>query len=148
MSLRRRKRRLPSDVTGLIVLDSGAISRVAAEGDTAARQVWRQLTERGWASCVPAVTLAEVITGRQRWDAPTLRLLSQVDDVTTCDEPLGKAAGSRRGVVAPKRRLPSGIDAIVAAVAAANQPSVVLTTDPDDMSVLLADAPRAMVIGV
>ena len=45
-------------------------------------------------------------------------------------------------------RSPSGIDAIVAAVAASNQPSIVLTTDLDDFRRLLASAELAAVIGV
>lgn len=145
---RRRKRRLPGNVAGLVVLDSGATTRIARERDVVAREIWRELTERGWRSCVPAVTLAEVVTGRPREDAATNLLLRHVGHVIACDEALGRAAGARRFAIGRRPVVPSSIAAIVAAVAAANQPSIVLTTDPDDLGLLLADEPRAMVVRV
>ena len=44
---RRRRVRLPRETAGVIVLDSGAIAKLADRGDPVARAVWRQLTERG-----------------------------------------------------------------------------------------------------
>src|SRR5437868_3916418 len=77
--------------------------------------------------------------GRPRSDVPVGRLLRQVSDTVVCDERLAGAGGALRARARGSAR-PSGIDAIVAAVAVARQPSVVLTTDPDDLSALLAAA--------
>jgi predicted nucleic acid-binding protein len=74
--------------------------------------------------------------------------LKRVDNTIPCDEALGKRAGALRAAVDRGVRGPSGIDAIVAAVAATFRPSIVLTTDPDDLSALLALVPDVTVIAV
>ena len=145
---RLRKLRLPTATRGLVVLDSGAITKVAF-ADLLACAIVEDLSRRGWTVCIPAVTLAEVISGRPRTDAAVERLVKRVANTVDCGEDLAKAAGtlrtrSRRANVAS----PSGIDAIVAAIAVGNQPSIVLTTDADDMSRLLGSAPTATVVRV
>ena len=142
-----RALRLPAGVSGVVVLDSGAISRLA-EQDPIARALWRRLTELGWRTAVPAVTLAEATTGRPGPDAQTNRLIRQVGHTIPCDEQLGRSAGVLRTAALARRPGASSIDAIVAAVAAANAPSIVLTTDPDDIGGLLARTGRSQVIGV
>ena len=144
---RRRKRRLPSGSGGLVVLDPGAITKIANEYDSVARGMWETLTTSGWRSCIPVVTLAEIITGRAHEDATINLLARQVDSTVDCDDRLARAAGSLR-FACHGTATPSGTDSIVAAVAEANQPSIVLTTDPDDLSALLARAEQAMVVGV
>jgi hypothetical protein len=90
-----------------------------------------------------------VITGRAKTDVPIERLTKQVGNTLSCRETLAKAAGVlRTKAIRHKKLPPSGIDAIVAAAAVACQPSIVLTTDADDMSTLLAFAELAMVIPV
>ena len=145
---RRRKKVLASAAIGVVVLDSGALSKIAELRDALSRAIWRELTERGWGTCVPAVVLAEVMTGKARNDSAVDLLLRQVNDTIACDEALGRSAGTLRARIGPSRRKPSGIDAIVAAVAAAHRSSIVLTTDPRDMSALLDPVPRAVVIGI
>ena len=145
---RRRKTPLPATTRGVLVLDSGAITKVAF-ADLLACAILEDLSRRGWTICIPAVTLTEVVTGRAKTDAAIERLVKQVANTVPCGEGLAKAAGvlrtrSRR----PNKDAPSGIDAIVAAVAVANQPSIVLTTDVDDMRSLLLTADLATVIRV
>lgn len=145
---RRRKARLPAATKGTVVLDSGAITKVAF-ADLLACSIVEDLSGRGWAVCIPAAALAEVITGRAKTDAPIDRLIKQVGNIMNCGERLAKAAGVLRTKAIRRKKLPpSGIDAIVAAAAVACQPSIVLTTDADDMSVLLVAAHLATVIRV
>ena len=130
------------------MLDSGAVTKVAF-ADLLACSIVEDLSRRGWSVCIPAVTLAEVITGSPRTDAAVERLVNRVANTIVCGEALAKAAGIlRTGSRRPNQASPSGIDAIVAAVAAGNQPSIVLTTDADDMGKLLASAGAATVIRV
>jgi predicted nucleic acid-binding protein len=132
----------------MVVLDSGAITKVAF-ADLLACSIVEDLSRRGWTVCIPAVTLAEVISGRPRTDAAVERLVKRVAHTMDCGEALAKDAGTlRTRSRRPSLASPSGIDAIVAAVAVGNQPSIVLTTDADDMSRLLASAPAATVIRV
>ena len=102
--------------------------------------------------CIPAAALAEVITGRAKTDAPIERLIKQVGNTMDCGERLAKVAGVLRTKAIRCKKLPpsgpSGIEAIVAAATVACQPSIVLTTDPDDMGALLAAAELATVIRV
>ena len=145
---RRRKARLPAAIRGTVVLDSGAITKVAL-ADLLACSIVEDLSGRGWAVCIPAPALAEVITGRAKTDAPIERLIKQVGNTVDCGEGLAKAAGVLRTKANRRKKLlPSGIDAIVAAATVVCQPSIVLTTDADDMGALLVAAELATVIRV
>ena len=148
---RRRKARLPAASKGTVVLDSGAITKVAL-ADLLACSIVEDLSGRGWAVCIPAAALAEVITGRAKTDAPIERLIKQVGNTMDCGEKLAKAAGVLRTKAIRRKKVhpsgPSGIDAIVAAATVACQPSIVLTTDADDMGALLVAAELATVIRV
>jgi predicted nucleic acid-binding protein len=135
-------------MTGVVVLDSGAVTKVAF-AELLACAIVEDLSGRGWTVCIPAVTLAEVITGRAKTDVAVERLVKRVANTVDCGERLAKAAGVLRAkATRPKTTPPSAIDAIVASVGAASQPSVVLTTDPDDMNALLLSADLASVIRV
>jgi predicted nucleic acid-binding protein len=147
MTARRRRVKLPRDAVGVVVLDSGAVSKIAT-GDALARSMWRQLTERGWLTTIPAVTLAEVATGRGHRDVATDRLVRQVGGTVPCDDRMARQAGALRSNASKGKQAPSAIDAIVAAVAEDRQPSIVLTTDPADMAALLARAERAAVLAL
>ena len=144
---RRRKRRLPATTGGLVVLDSGAITKIANERDCVARAMWETLATDGWRSCIPAVTLVEITTGRPREDAAINLIARQAGSSVDCDDRLARAAGALRFACRRTATL-SVTDSIVAAVADANQPSIVLTTDPNDISALLTRAQQAMVVGV
>jgi predicted nucleic acid-binding protein len=147
MTAVRRRIRLSRDAVGVLVLDSGAISRIAS-GDAVARAVWRKLTEMGWPTAIPAVTLAEATTGRAHRDARTNLLIRQVGGTVPCDDLMARQAGALRFTVSRAARAPSGIDAIVAAVAQDRQPSMVLTTDPADMTALLSRTGRVAVLTI
>ena len=75
-------------------------------------------------------------------------LVNYADNTIDCDEYLARVAGVLRSGPSKRKHVPSGIDAIVAAVAASAQPSLLLTTDPEDMELLLANQPGVVVIGV
>ncbi len=145
---RKRKARLPVATKGTVVLDSGAITKVAF-ADLLACSIVEDLSGRGWVVCIPAAALAEVITGRAKTDAPIERLIKQVGNIMNCGERPAKAAGVLRTKATRSKKLPpSGIEAIVAAATVACQPSIVLTTDADHMNALLVAAELSMVIRI
>ena len=133
----------------MVVFDSGALTKIASERDPTARALWRRLTELGWAACIPAVTLAESLTGKLGADAAVNRLIKQVGRTSACDERLARLAAKLRGGVSRGGRdLPSGIDAIVAAIALEERPAIVLTTDAPDIASLLSASAGVAVISV
>lgn len=94
---------------------------------------------------IPTVVLAESITGGAR-DAPVNRAVKTFRTTDT-DEAIARQAGElrRRAERANRRRVPGGIDAIVAAHATSAGVGVVFTTDPADLRRLLADHRRILV---
>lgn len=126
-----------------MVLDSGVLDR--ATTDREFRWVLRELVEAEWDPVVPTVVLAEAITGR-RSDAPTNQAVKRLGTQDT-DAATARRAGTMRAAVrrAGGRRVPGGIDAIVAAHAANAGRGVVFTTDPIDLRRLLADHPAIRV---
>ena len=126
-----------------MVLDSGVIDQATTNRNF--RWVLRDLVERGWVPVIPTVVLAEAITGR-REDAPVNQVINRLDTVDTTQATARRAGHLRFGVQrSGVRRVPSGIDAIVAAHAADAGTAVVFTTDPSDLRRLLADFPRIRV---
>ena len=126
-----------------MVLDSGVIDQATTNRNF--RWVLRDLVERGWVPVIPTVVLAEAITGR-REDAPVNQVINGLDTVDTTQATARRAGHLRFGVQrSGVRRVPSGIDAIVAAHAADAGTAVVFTTDPSDLRRLLADFPRIRV---
>ncbi len=113
-----------------------------AETNQEFRWVLRDLVEGGWEPVIPTVVLAEAVTGRPD-DAPVNRVLKRLGTTDTT-QAIARRAGQLRFAVkrsgAP--RVPSGIDAIVAAHAADAGAGVVFTTDPTDLRRLLSDFPR------
>ena len=135
---------------GTAVFDTEAVTGFAR--NQVLRAAVGLLIAADWDIEVPAVTLAEAITGRPRDDATTHRTLQQFGASTTSEE-TAKFAGFLRARVARARssgggpsRLPSGVDAIVAAHAAlVGGRAVVFTSDVDDLSRLLSDSPQVSV---
>lgn len=123
------------------MLDSGGMSAVLPT-DERGRARLRALRRRADDLLVPAAVLAEgVFTGHVGRDHHMHRLLDAVD-IVAVDRLIGLAAGGLRsatlasGVDPP----PSGVDAIVAAVAdarAAHDAVVVLTSDASDLRALV-----------
>jgi predicted nucleic acid-binding protein len=127
----------------VIVFDSGAIDQVVTSKEF--RAVVDNLVRSGWAPIIPAPVLAEAITGRAT-DAPANQAIGRIGTAAT-DEPLARHAGALRYAATRTagRRPPSGIDAVVAAHAAAAGAGVVFTTDPADLRRLLNALPRIRV---
>ena len=113
--------------------------------DERARARLRALRTEAEDLVVPAGVLAEgLLAGRPHRDFHVRRLLERTR-IADIDARLGYAAGRlRTAVVAVSpARPPSGIDAVVAAVAvdlAAGDDVVVMTSDVDDLARLLAEA--------
>jgi hypothetical protein len=122
-----------------VVLDSGVIDQATSNQEF--RWVLRDLIEHGWEPVIPTVTLSEAITGRPQ-DAPVNQLVNRIGTVDT-DQATARRAGQLRFGVerSGSRRMPTGIDAIVAAHAADAQESVVFTSDPSDLHRLLVGCP-------
>lgn len=119
-----------SQRVSLLVLDAGALSRLA-ERSIPARERLRQLRAAGlWPPVVPAVVLTEALRGDPRRDFLEERLLGMCD-VEAVEESIARRAarlrtGAGRG---------SAVDAIVVAVAETTG-GVVLTQDLKDLKTL------------
>lgn len=127
----------------VVVLDSGVVDRAVTDNEF--RWVLRDLVEQGWVAMVPTVVLAETTTGRAT-DAPVNQVVRQIGATDTAPS-TARLAGRLRHAVqrSGPRRIPGGIDAIVAAHAAEAGRGVVFTTDPSDLRRLLVDHPRIAV---
>jgi predicted nucleic acid-binding protein len=126
-----------------VVFDSGVIDQAATNGEF--RRVLHELLVSGWQPVIPTVVLAEAITGRPD-DAPANQVVRRLDTVDTSQATARRAGHLRSSVQRTGvRRLPSGIDAIVAAHAVDAGTAVVFTTDTIGLRRLLADYPRIAV---
>jgi hypothetical protein len=127
----------------IVVLDSGTVDQVTTNREF--RLVLADLVEGGWTPLIPTVVLAEVVSGRPS-DAPTNQAVKRIGTADT-DQATARRAGQLRADAerASSRRVPGGIDAIVAAHAAGAEHGVVFTTDPGDLRRLLADHPGIVV---
>jgi predicted nucleic acid-binding protein len=126
-----------------VVFDSGVIDQAATNEEF--RSVLRDLLENGWNPVIPSVVLSEAITGRPD-DAPANQVIRRLDTVDTSQATARRAGHlrfslQRTGV----RRMPSGIDAIVAAHAVDAGRAVVFTTATTDLRRLLVEYPRIAV---
>ncbi len=127
----------------VVVLDSGAIEQAITNPEF--RWVLRDLIEGGCVPIIPTVVLAETITGR-RQDAPANQVINRLGTVDTTQATARRAGHLRFGVLrSAVRRIPSGIDAIVAAHASEAGSGVVFSTDAVDLRRLLTDYPRIKV---
>ena len=114
-----------------LVLDSGGLSTIAGQ-----RARLEELRRRGlWPAEVPAVVLAESLTGEHRRDFHVnclLRacLVRQVDELHAREAARLRGATGRAGTI-------SAVDAVVAAFASRRSDSVVLTSDPRDLTALV-----------
>jgi predicted nucleic acid-binding protein len=123
-----------------LVLDAGGISALAAQR---ARLI--ELRRRGlWPAQVPAVVLAEALTGDHRRDFHANRLLRacQIRDV---NEPCAREAARLRTATGHAASI-SATDAIVAAYASTTYDPVVLTSDPGDLTALSEHATCLIII--
>lgn len=124
-----------------LILDSGGISALAGQ-----RARLTELRRRNlWPAQVPAVVLAEALTGDHRRDFHSNRLLRacQIRDVNA---PLGRAAATLRTATGRAGTI-SAADAIVAAYADTCPEPLVLTSDDTDLTALAAHTHRRITIG-
>lgn len=125
----------------ILVLDAGGLSHLAGS-----RARLAALREEGlWPPHVPAIVLAEALTGDHRRDVASDRLLRacQVREVT---ELLARHAAALRTRTGRAGRI-SPVDAVVVAYAAGlRDDPVVLTSDPRDLRELAAVAPRPVAV--
>ena len=108
-----------------------------ARGNTRVAAYFRTAADRGDEVVVPAVVVAQVIRGGPR-DSPVHRLLNAVR-VSPVDLRLARRAGELLG----RAGISDAVDALVMAEAMRSGPSVLLTSDPDDMN-LLAPTPESV----
>ena len=123
----------------MLVVDSGAVSRLAERSQYAAALILA-LREQGlWPPVVPSVVLVECLQGHAGRDAAENRLLK------TCDvlENVGEALARRAAFLRRRARRGSVVDALVVAVAEPG--GTVLTTDPDDLEALATHAHRVRI---
>lgn len=123
-----------------LILDSGGVSALAGQ-----RARLAELRNRGlWPPQVPAVVLAEALTGDSRRDFHTNRLLRtcQIRDV---DEPQSREAARLRTATRRVSKI-SAVDAVVAAFASLRPDPVVLTSDPRDLGALAERSARPITI--
>lgn len=127
---------------GRLVLDSGAVSRLAERSRRAAALILA-LREQGlWPPAVPSVVLVECLHGHAGRDALANRFLKTCDVVEDSPRALVRRAAQLRR----QARRGSAIDALV--VALAEPDGTALTTDVDDLDALAEYATRVGVEGV
>lgn len=114
-----------------VVFDSGALS-AAAEGQTLARQIYREALTDGDSIVVPSVVVAESTRGTPR-DAHLNRLLDGAT-IVACDEAIARDAGC----LLQQTRSDATIDAIVVATADRWEGSTIVTADAGDIRALTA----------
>lgn len=108
-----------------LVLDSGGVTTLAGN-----RARLEELRRRGeWPPVVPSVVLVEALTGDHRRDFHENRLL-RLCDIEPADEDIARKAARLRAAVGGAR-VPSAVDAIVAATAERAGGATVLTSARD-----------------
>jgi predicted nucleic acid-binding protein len=121
-------------LTPVVVLDSGAITKLAERSRQAAALILALRAEGLWPPVVPSVVLVECLQGHAGRDAVTNRFLRTCDVVEEVAEPLARRAALLRR----KARRGSAVDALV--VAFAEPEGTALTTNPGDLGALAAHA--------
>jgi hypothetical protein len=123
----------------VLVLDSGAVSRLAERSRASAALILAFREEGLWPAAVPSVVLVECLQGHAGRDANENQLLKTCDVVDRIPESLARRAALLRG----RARRGSAVDALV--VAMAEPGGTVLTTDPGDLEALASHAQRVVI---
>jgi len=124
---------------GVLVLDSGGVSRLAERSRQAAALLLALREEGLWPPIVPSVVLVECLQGHAGRDALANRFLKTCDVVEEIPEPLARRAALLRR----QARRGSAVDALV--VAFAEPGGTALTSDLDDLEALADHATRVSV---
>ncbi len=117
-----------------LVLDSGAVSRLAIPVQKTASALAALKDEGIWPPVVPSIVLVESLSGRQRTDTTVNRFLKTCIILEDLPERLARRAGTLRAQAGRG----SAVDATV--VALAEPGGVVLTSDFKDMRALATHA--------
>ena len=126
----------------MLILDSGAIDRLAARSRYTTKLIAGLRTAGQWPPLVLSPVLVECLRGDSGRDAPVNRLLKACDLVERIPQRLARRAAFLRA----RARRGSAIDALV--VAAAEPGGIVLTSDAGDLRALAAYADRVTVEGL
>lgn len=124
---------------GALILDSGAVIGWS-RGDARVRAAVREAVARHLELRVPVIVLAETLRGGPR-DAAVNRVLKSVGLAPTPPH-TGRVAGGLLGGTGGT----DTADALVAAEALGRPDCTILTSDPDDLSRLLAAHPEVRVV--
>ncbi len=138
----RRRRARPSLAASALVLDSDGLSK-AAGGDPRAVAWIARARELRLPLVINAVTLTETLRGGGR-DA-RIYLLTKNAQVDPVDSVLAAEAGRLLG----RTRRSNAVDALVATTAIQlGQPTIVLTSDPNDLKALTEGHPQVRVVAI
>ena len=118
----------------MLVLDSGAVTRLAERSARAAALIAALRDEGLWPPAVPSVVLIECLAGEGSRDAAHNRFLRICDVTDSVPVPLARRAAWLRA----KARAGSAVDALVTAVAEPG--GTVLTGDLADLGALARHA--------
>ena len=118
----------------MLVLDSGAVTRLAERSSGAAALIAALRTEGLWPPVVPSVVLVECLTGEGSRDAVHNHFLRTCDVVESIAVRLARRAAWLRA----RARTGSAVDAVVTAVAEPG--GTVLTGDLADLRALARHA--------
>ena len=118
----------------MLVLDTGAVTRLAERSTRAAALIAALRAEGLWPPVVPSMVLSECLTGVGSRDATRHWLLRTCEVTETVPVPLARRAAWLRG----RARRGSAVDALLVAVAEPG--GRVLTGDTADLRALAANA--------
>jgi len=118
----------------MLVLDSGAVTRLAERSARAAALIAALRAEGLWPPVVPSAVLIECLTGEGSRDAAEHRFLRTCDVDERLPVPLARRAAWLRA----RARAGSAVDALVTAVAEPG--GTVLTSDVADLRALAQHA--------
>jgi hypothetical protein len=123
----------------VLVLDSGAVTRLAERSRFSAALILAFRDEGLWPPLVPSVVLVECLQGHAARDAAENAFLKTCDLMEDVSESLARRAAFLRRLA----RRGSAVDALV--VASAEPGGTVLTSDPKDLEALASHAHRVRI---
>lgn len=123
----------------MLILDSGAVSQLAERSHRALALIVALREEGLWPPTVPAWVLVECLQGHAGRDANENRFLKTCDVAEAIPESLARRAALLRRLA----RRGSAVDALV--VALAEPGGTVLTSDPEDLKALAANAADVLI---
>lgn len=134
------RRRVQPRVT--LVLDADGLSKLARR-DRLARQMVRSELEHGDARVtVPAVAAVQALVDGVARGAVDAVLAA------TSEAPLDRSCVDLAATLLRRTRTRDVPDGIVAAVALLELPSIIITSDPEDLRILIEDDPRSSQVAI